>query len=380
MSRVSRPAKVVKESQLEKKRVQSEFPKDTLEQSLRVAQALEEANGGQPLPPVETATALGISPGSSDFRALLSSSFKYGLTSGSYKSERIELTDLGRQIVEPKSTEESREGLVAAALAPPTFRNIYEYYKGKKIPEKAFFQNTIVREFGVPREHAGICVDTFTENVDAAGLVRATKSGPWLSIEAAPPKVNESSDDEEEHPQETADVVSDFVGPGRSAIAPDRHNGAVVKVDPRERRVFVTHGTDKSFVEPIKKLLGFGEMVPVVAVERQSVSKPVPDKVMDDMRSCGAAIIHVDAEQTLMDSEANAHVVLNPNVLIEIGGAMALYGRRFVLLVRDGVKLPSNLQGLYEVRYQGGTLDGDATIRLLEAINDIKKHPLPVQG
>ena len=65
------------------------------------------------------------------------------------------------------------------------------------------------------------------------------------------------------------------------------------------------------------------------------------------------------------------------NVLIEIGAAMALYGRRFILLVRDGIKLPSNLQGLYEVRYQGATLDGDATIRLLEAINDIKKNPLP---
>ena len=97
------------------------------------------------------------------------------------------------------------------------------------------------------------------------------------------------------------------------------------------------------------------------------------------MRSCGAAIIHVDAEQKLIDSEAHEHVVLNPNVLIEIGAAMALFGRRFILLVRDGVSLPSNLQGLYEVRYRGDSLDGDATIKLLEAINDIKNHPLPLR-
>jgi hypothetical protein len=31
----------------------------------------------------------------------------------------------------------------------------------------------------------------------------------------------------------------------------------------------------------------------VVSVEKETVAKPVPDKVMDDMRSCGAAIIHV---------------------------------------------------------------------------------------
>jgi predicted nucleotide-binding protein len=56
---------------------------------------------------------------------------------------------------------------------------------------------------------------------------------------------------------------------------------------------------------------------------------------------------------------------------------MALYGRRFILLVHDGVDLPSNLQGLYEVRYKGDALDGEATIKLLEAINNIKNNPLP---
>lgn len=141
------------------------------------------------------------------------------------------------------------------------------------------------------------------------------------------------------------------------------------------RRVFITHGKNKEFVEPIKQLLSFGEMEAVVSVEKQSVSQPVPDKVMNDMRNCGAAIIHVEDEMTLIDSEAKEHVVLNPNVLIEIGAAMALYGKRFILLVKDGVKLPSNLQGLYEVRYTGPNLDGGATIKLLQAINEMKKTP-----
>ena len=115
----------------------------------------------------------------------------------------------------------------------------------------------------------------------------------------------------------------------------------------------------------------------MISVERQSVSKPVPEKVMDDMRGCGAAIIHVDADRKIKDETGEEHVVLNPNVLIEIGAAMAFYGRRFILLVREGVKLPSNLQGLYEVRYGGETLDAAATIKLLEAIKDIKNYGLP---
>jgi predicted nucleotide-binding protein len=44
------------------------------------------------------------------------------------------------------------------------------------------------------------------------------------------------------------------------------------------------------------------------------------------------------------------------------------------LLVKEGVKLPSNLQGLYEVRYSGDSLDGTVTIKLLEAINAMKSE------
>jgi len=112
-------------------------------------------------------------------------------------------------------------------------------------------------------------------------------------------------------------------------------------------------------------------------MSRPDTDSTVPDKVMNDMRSSGAAIIHVEDEVRLLDGSANEHIVLNPNVLIEIGAAMALFGRRFILFVKEGITLPTNLQGLYEVRYKGETLDGEATIKLLEAINDIKNHPLP---
>jgi hypothetical protein len=44
---------------------------------------------------------------------------------------------------------------------------------------------------------------------------------------------------------------------------------------------------------------------------------------MGDMRVCGAAIIHVDADKTITDTGGNEHVLLNPNVLIEVGAAMA---------------------------------------------------------
>jgi predicted nucleotide-binding protein len=94
---------------------------------------------------------------------------------------------------------------------------------------------------------------------------------------------------------------------------------------------------------------------------------------MDDMRSCAAAIIHVGTEMKLLDDGGKEHRSLNENVLIEIGAAMALYKRNFILLVERGLTLPSNLQGLNEVRYDGDRLDYEATMKLLKAFNDFRK-------
>jgi len=95
------------------------------------------------------------------------------------------------------------------------------------------------------------------------------------------------------------------------------------------------------------------------------------------MRLCGSAIIHVDAETVYADAEGKQKIVINPNVLIEIGAALALYGRRFILLVRKGVELPTNLSGLYEVRYEGEVMDAETSFKLMEALNDVEGYEIP---
>jgi predicted nucleotide-binding protein len=137
-------------------------------------------------------------------------------------------------------------------------------------------------------------------------------------------------------------------------------------------RVFVTHGSNREIVEQIKEILKFGKFDLVVSVEKESTAKPVSQKVLDDMRSCYAGIVHVGTERKLIDEEGKSYTALNENVLIEIGAAMALYRGRFVLLVEKGVELPSNLQGLYEVRYEGTRLDYEATMKLLKAFNEFR--------
>ena len=73
-------------------RVNSDFPKHTLADAIRVVQAIEDHGAGKPMATLDVATAVDLSPGSSKFRDVLSAGHKYGLTTGTYKTATIALT------------------------------------------------------------------------------------------------------------------------------------------------------------------------------------------------------------------------------------------------------------------------------------------------
>src|SRR5689334_6105696 len=84
---------------------QSDVPAYSLDQALRVPQAIADNFGKQPTKPLRVAQALNMSPTSSGFRMLCGAAIAYGLTDGGYNSEQIAITPLGRRIVAP-----TREG------------------------------------------------------------------------------------------------------------------------------------------------------------------------------------------------------------------------------------------------------------------------------
>jgi predicted nucleotide-binding protein len=356
---------------------QADVPIFSLEDSLRVARALVDNYNCQPATPLQVASALDMTPTSGGFRNLCGSSIAYGLTSGGYNAQQILLEPIGRKILKPTTENEDLNARREAVLRPRVLGEFLRKYSGGSLPRQDIALN-VLQDLGVPRDRSDAVHQLIIESARSVGFIREIKgksfvdlSGVSVSINGDEQPIDDEGEKSENGHQEHADSRANVHPPLVTPVS----SQAISNQD--ARRVFVTHGRNKTFLDPIKRLLAFGEMTPVVSVERQSVSKPVPDKVMDDLRGCGAAIIHVDEELRLVDKDANEHVVINPNVLIEIGAAMALFGRRFILLVKKGLTLPSNLQGLYEVRYDGDSLDGDATIRLLEAINDIKNNPLP---
>jgi len=340
---------------------QSEFPAFSLVEAIEIARALVDNFAGAPTPPHDVAMAINVSPTSSQWRVLSGSAVAYGLTTGGYNADRIAVTELGRRIVAPTEDGDDKNAAVEALLQPTVMRDFFQRYDKNKFPREEIAKN-VLEQMGIPRDRLDGCVQVVTANGKQFGIIRETKTGLFVALErsrSAPAQASEAIDDAEQNPSNVLQLNRDV---GRQV-----NPTAVVN-----NRVFISHGKNKKIVEQLKTVIGYGNFEPVVSVENETVSKPIPAKVLDDMRSCSFAVIHIDDELTLLDTAGEKHVHLNQNVLIEIGAALALHRERFVLLVKEGVQVPSNLQGLYQCRYSGEMLDFEATMRLLKAFNDFR--------
>ena len=373
---------------------QADVPTTSLDDALRIPQAIFDHYAGRPTAPLYVAKALSVDPKGSQMRLLSGASIAFGLIEGGAQATTINVTELARRVIRPRVEDEDIEAKREAVLRPRVFGDFLTRYDQSPFPRQDIALN-VLEDLGVPRDKADEVLERLDASAKSVGFIEQINGKSYVSLsgatggDAAPNAVPEPAQTSAHAPEPVVAPLGPEP-PEHPVLEPQRAplpfpafaaTGASLKAavedDLRRRRVFITHGKDRALVDPIRKLLEYGELEPIVSVERQSVSKPVPEKIMDDMRRCGAAIIHVDADRVLTDDQGEEHVLLNPNVLIEIGAAMAFYGRRFILLVREGVKLPSNLQGLYEVRYPGDTMDAAATIKLLEAMKDIKNYALP---
>jgi hypothetical protein len=135
------------------------FPKNPLEDAIRVAKAIEEKHAGNPMPAREVAVAVGFRQTADwRFKELLRSANLYGLVSGT-PSTSISLTALGQDVVAPSSPGQRSGALLAAFRNVGEFAAVEKFYGEKRIPEDEFFLNTLTREFQIPRDR----VDTFAK-------------------------------------------------------------------------------------------------------------------------------------------------------------------------------------------------------------------------
>jgi predicted nucleotide-binding protein len=162
---------------------------------------------------------------------------------------------------------------------------------------------------------------------------------------------------------------------GRAAMSNADAFDIVVPHPPARRghRIFITRTDRAKGLEHVKELVASGQFEPVVARHHGAAGGPLLYDLIEQMRSCDTAIIHVTAGAAPGDADRQAQI--GDDVLIEIGAAMALYGREFVLLVEDAVELPPSLQGLRECRYSGDAPSMRGMMRLLRGFMGFAQWP-----
>lgn len=325
----------------------ADFPKHSFAVALKVATALEEKNGGNPLPPTDVAIAIDKSPGSSDFRMLLSSSIKYGLTTGSYNSPKVELTNLGREIVEPTGEEEKNGAIFEAAFRPPLFKRIFDSYKNKRVPERQFFLNALVRDFAVAKEQASRCVSIFLENMEYLGLVRQATTGKWFGSEfnSAMARVDSSEPEATEEIEQLSETTT--INPVAPPPIPPAPKNAI----------FVGHGKNKVPLQQLEKFLTEYKIPHKVAIDEPNRGRPISQKVADLMNECGAAILIFTADEQFQNASEATIWRPSENVVFELGAAGALYGSRIVIFKEKGVDFPSNFRDIGYIEFEKDKLD-----------------------
>ena len=355
--------------------MQTDVPRVSLEQALRVPLAIAENYAGEPTRPIDVALALTMTPTSGGFRTLCGAAIGYGLTEGGPNASQISLTELGRKIASPLAEGEERAAKRDAVLVPTVERQFLEKYDGSPIPPENIALN-VLESLGVPKNATKRVHKIIEDNASQVGYVKEIKGKRYVDLGPPSPITEQSAvEDDLEHEVETSALPS-LESQGDMSELGEHEN---VRARQANRKVFISHGRNRRIVDQLKKILAFGDFEPVVSVDRESSSKPVPKKVLDDMRACSAGIIHLSPESPSPESgngENAAGVrILNQNVLIEIGAAMALFDDRFILLVETETELPSNLQGLYEVRYSGDELAFDSIMKVLNAVKSVNSSP-----
>lgn len=162
-----------KKKQSKRTRVVRNFPATTFSNAMEFAQNVYRVGAGQKVRRMTLLEELGQSPSSSTARMAITNSSKYGLTTGSYSAEWIELTDVGKKATSDTASarEKLRAKIECAILNVAPFNGVYQSLIEAKLPVKSVLIDKIL-EFEVTSDAAEEAVDTLIVNLRDVGLLK----------------------------------------------------------------------------------------------------------------------------------------------------------------------------------------------------------------
>lgn len=166
--------------------VERPFPRRSLEDCIKIAQAIKDKNGGNPWPTEEVADALGSSRKTNAWFYWTAAARDFGLTDGTRDNPTISLKDLGHRIVYAASPEAEAAAKREAFLGVDLFKRVLEHYKGSRLPEKQYLTNTLTTVFGLHPDAHDEFVKMFQVNAKYVGIGNDFEVGtaaPEITVE-----------------------------------------------------------------------------------------------------------------------------------------------------------------------------------------------------
>ncbi len=333
-------AKQITTKQNDQKRAkvsQTDFPNITLEHALRIAQSIWDNFAGKGAAPHNIAMALDLSPTSGGWRNLCGSSIAYGLTEGGYNATQIALTDLGRRIVAPTEEGDDAFAKVDALLQPRLEREFFQKYNKAKFPKDEIGQNILV-SMGLPKERVIQAFEILKDNGSFTGVIRETKTGPFVAIDNPVSKGNSATSAVTEvEPTDNASETPLY----REAKTPEPTSHEVSKPE-GPKQLFVAHGKNRKPLEDLKKILNEFKIPYKVAIDEANKGRPISGKVAELMNECSAGIfIFTKDEKFLRETKEGGHEEVwrpSENAVYELGAANILWDRKIIIVREEGVK------------------------------------------
>jgi len=347
---------------------QTDIPGVSLDQALRIPFVIADQYAKSPTRPLDVAAALDMSPSSGPFRGLCGAAIGYGLTDGGPNAIQIALTDLGKRIVAPLVDGDDEMAKRQAVLMPTVEKSFLEKYDGSPLPIEKIAYN-VLESLGVPADRSKKVYELIVQNAALVGFLKKIKDKTYVDLGSALLTVQESDSISDELGEITDEheSLNDDLDDSSSEKKNIPPSGNV----PRSNAIFLGHGKNRKPLDQLVKILDEYGIPHKQATAEANAGRPIPTKVADTMRECGAAILIFTADEKFHDEDGNEFWRPSENVAHELGAASVLYDNRIVVFKEVGVTLASNFSSIGYIEFNRDQLN-DKGIELFRELVSFK--------
>lgn len=334
------------------------YPPLPLSKALTVASAIEDKASGETVSRLLLAELVDSTPTSRVFRDLVAASRFYDLTSGGINADEFGLTQLGRRVTSGDETEVNA-ALKLAVLSVPAYKTFYERYSGKKVPAVGPLREFMAQQAEVDPTRVDEAIDFMLQDGTTAGFIKEMKGSKWVDLAGtpSPSSAAENATDRSEDGPDAGDEADSGHTPDPEPPAPEDHgqsNSSTGSPPGRDRpnAIFLGHGKNRKPLDQLIKILDEYGIPHKEAIAEPNAGRPIPSKVADTMRQCGAAILIFSADEELFDADSRSVWRPSENVVHELGAASVLYDNRIVIFKEDTVSLASNFSSIGYISFE----------------------------